>query len=187
LPAGYRIITTRTFEPGPALRLLREHLPTALYAVEEVGVGFRLSAPFPDGELDGKQILVPFEDLLHTPATRVIVRSTEHTPEDFLELTARIGIHGVSYFVGWTAWLDLAPDGVSKAVGLEQVRELLDVDPAATMAVGDGRNDLEMFAWAAHSVAMGQSVPEVLAAADEVVPSVDEDGLVTVLNRLLDC
>ncbi len=186
LPDGHRIVTTRTFDPGPALLLLRRHLPTALYAVEEIGIGFRLSAPFPDGELDGRQTLVPFEELLHAPATRVIVRSIEHTPEEFLDLTSRIGIHGVSYFVGWTAWLDLAPDGVSKASALEEVRRLLSVDPEATMAVGDGRNDLEMFAWAAHAVAMGQSVPEVLDAADEVAPSVHADGLVPVLRRLLD-
>ncbi|MGZ4603770.1 MAG: HAD family hydrolase, partial [Kineosporiaceae bacterium] len=53
LPAGYEVAERVTFDPAPALRLLREHLPTALYAVEDVGVGFRLTAPFPPGELDG--------------------------------------------------------------------------------------------------------------------------------------
>ncbi len=130
--------------------------------------------------------MVPFEELLHAPATRVIVRSTDHTPEDFLELTARIGMHGVSYFVGWTAWLDLAPDGVSKASALQWVCERLGIPAASTVAVGDGRNDLEMFAWAGRSVAMGQSVPQVLAAADEVAPGVEADGLAVVLNDLLD-
>ena len=87
--------------------------------MEDVGVGFRLTAPFPPGELDGHLEYVAFDELLTMPATRVIVRSPEHTPEEFLRIIERVGLHGVSYAVGWTAWLDLAPDGISKASALE--------------------------------------------------------------------
>ena len=182
---GYQVIDEVTFDPAPALRLLREHLPTAAYAVEDVGRGYRLTTPFPVGELTGVQRIVPFEELMHAPATRVIVRSPEHTSQDFLDLTAGIGLHGVNYAVGWTAWLDLAPDGVSKASGLELVRTRLGVPADATMAVGDGRNDLEMFGWAAHAVAMGNAFDEVKAAADAVVADVGSDGLAEALAGLL--
>jgi hydroxymethylpyrimidine pyrophosphatase-like HAD family hydrolase len=185
LPDGYEVVSVSTFDPGHALRLLRQHLPGALYAVEHVGVGYRLTAPFPDGELGGEQTIVTLEELMGVPATRVIVRSTEHTSEEFLEVSERIGLHGVNYAVGWTAWLDLAPEGVSKASALDVVRAKLGVDVRATLAIGDGRNDLEMFAWAGWSVAMGQAVPEVIAAADEVAPPVDEDGVAAVLEVLL--
>jgi len=76
LPERYEVSDLVTFDPTPALELLRRHLPTALYAVEEVGRGYRLTAPFPDGELDGEQILVPFNELLNTPATRVIASTS---------------------------------------------------------------------------------------------------------------
>jgi hydroxymethylpyrimidine pyrophosphatase-like HAD family hydrolase len=185
LPEGYELSEVVTFDPSPALKLLREHLPTALFAVEEVGRGFRLTAPFPPGELDGEEVIVDFERLLDGPASRVIVRSPEHTSADFLALTEELGLHGVNYFVGWTAWLDLAPAGVSKASALEQVRQRLGVDRVATMAVGDGRNDLEMFSWAARSVAMGNSEPDVKAAADEVTEGVEADGVAAVLRGLL--
>jgi hydroxymethylpyrimidine pyrophosphatase-like HAD family hydrolase len=185
LPEGYELSEVVTFDPTPALKLLREHLPTALFAVEEVGRGYRLTAPFPPGELDGEEVIVDFERLLDGPASRVIVRSPEHTSADFLALTEELGLHGVNYFVGWTAWLDLAPAGVSKASALEQVRQTLGVDRLATMAVGDGRNDLEMFSWAARSVAMGNSEPDVKAAADEVAGSVEADGVAGVLRALL--
>jgi hydroxymethylpyrimidine pyrophosphatase-like HAD family hydrolase len=185
LPEGYRVADVFTFDPTPALMLLREHLPVAAFAVEEIGRGYRLTAPFPPGELDGDEVIVPFEDLLDAPASRVIVRSPEHTSADFLALTEDLGLHGVNYFVGWTAWLDLAPSGVSKASALEVVRRRLGVSGAATMAVGDGRNDVEMFAWAARAVAMGNSEPEVKAAADEVTGGVEEDGLAVVLRTLL--
>jgi hydroxymethylpyrimidine pyrophosphatase-like HAD family hydrolase len=187
LPGGYEIADRVTFDPAPALRLLREHLPTALYAVEDVGVGFRLTAPFPPGELYGRLEYVPFDELLSTPATRVIVRSPDHTPQDFLRIIERVGLHGVSYAVGWTAWLDLAPDGVSKASALELVRARLGVPSERTLAVGDGRNDVEMFQWAARAVAMAQAEPELLAVATEVTGSVEEDGLADVLEPLAAC
>jgi HAD superfamily hydrolase (TIGR01484 family) len=183
-PSGYEIAERVTFDPGPALRLLREHLPTALYAVEDVGVGFRLTAPFPDGELYGRLQYVAFDELVSTPATRVIVRSPDHTPQEFLRIIERVGLHGVSYAVGWTAWLDLAPDGVNKASALEPVRAGLGVSRERTVAIGDGRNDIEMFQWAARAVAMGQAEPELLAVATEVTGSVDEDGLADVLEPL---
>jgi hydroxymethylpyrimidine pyrophosphatase-like HAD family hydrolase len=186
LPDGYEVSDLVTFDPTQVLLLLARHLPTALYAVEELGRGYRLTAPFPDGELDGDQIIVPFADLLHAPCTRVIVRSPELTSTDFLHLVGELGLQEVSYAVGWTAWLDLAPQGVSKASALELVRDRLGVRPDHTLAVGDGRNDLEMFGWAARAVAMGNADPEVLAAADEVTGSVLDDGLVPVLEGLFD-
>jgi HAD superfamily hydrolase (TIGR01484 family) len=185
LDRGYEVVHREEFDPTAVLKSLRDHLPTALYAVEMVGEGYRLTAPFPPGELSGPLQLVPFDELLDSLATRVIVRSLDHTSAEFLELTERLGLHEVSYAVGWTAWLDLAPEGVSKASALEIVRRWLEVPADATLAVGDGRNDLEMFAWAARSVAMGQSVPEVLAAADEVAADVTQDGLAVILERLV--
>ena len=61
----------------------------------------------------------------------------------------------------------------------------LDVPATETLAVGDGRNDLEMFAWAGRSVAMGQAAPEVLAAATDVTEPVERDGLALVLEALI--
>ena len=50
---GYRVVDTVTFDPRPVLTMLREEIPDALVAVEDLGVGFKVSAPFPDGELGG--------------------------------------------------------------------------------------------------------------------------------------
>lgn len=185
LEHGYEVVESITFDPRPVLELLREHAPTALVAVEEPGVGFKVTSPFPEGELDASERVVPWEELMAHPVTRVTLRQPEASPEEFLELVERIGLHGVNYAVGWSAWLDINPEGVSKASGLEPLRELLEVDPAHTVGVGDQRNDLEMFAWAGRAVAMDNAPDEVKAAAHEVAGHVDDDGLVDVLRSLL--
>jgi hydroxymethylpyrimidine pyrophosphatase-like HAD family hydrolase len=184
LPDGYEVLEAVTFDPAPALRVLRDAFPTALVAVEELGVGFKVSAPFPDGELDGTPRVVPFEELMAHPVTRLTIRDPDSTSEEFLAGTDRIGLHGVEYAVGWSAWLDITPEGVSKAAALEGVRRRLGVEPMRTLAVGDQRNDLEMLRWAARGVAMGNAPDEVKAAADEVAGHVDDDGLVAVLRGL---
>ncbi|WP_337062782.1 HAD family hydrolase [Kineococcus sp. G2] len=185
-PEGYRVVSLHTFDASRAAQALHESIPTGLFAVEVLGRGFKVTGPFPDGELTGEVEVVPFEEMFDEPVMRVVVRSPEHTSAQFGELVASIGLHGVAYSVGWTAWLDLAPDGVTKASALEEVRLRLDVPRSATLAVGDGRNDVEMLQWAARGVAMGNAPEEVRAAADEVTGHVDDDGLAEVLEDLLD-
>jgi len=184
-PQGYQILETVTFDPAPALELLRDSWPDAVIAVEELGVGFKVSAPFPDGELDGELRVVSWEELVADPVTRVTFRSPTGTSEDFEELAERIGLHEVNYNIGFTAWMDINPEGVSKGSTLELLRRRLEVEPMHTVAVGDQRNDLEMLQWAARGVAMGNAPEEVKAVADEVTGHVDDDGLVPVLLSLL--
>lgn len=181
---GYRILEKVTFDPGPALSLLRGELPEALVAVEDLGRGFLVSARFPDGELMGDQRVVPWDELVAKRVTRVTLRMPDAEPEEFMAHIERIGLHEVSYAVGWTAWLDINPEGVSKGSALEQLRRRLEVEPGDTVAVGDQRNDIEMLIWAARGVAMGNAPDEVKAVANEVTGSVEEDGLATVLASL---
>ncbi|PFG44647.1 HAD superfamily hydrolase (TIGR01484 family) [Isoptericola jiangsuensis] len=184
-PRGWRVAEMVTFDPEPALRLLREELPDARYAVEDLGVGFRMNELFPEGELDGTFAVVDFEELWSQEVTRVIVRSPESTSDAFHALVSRLGYDDVTYAVGWTAWMDIAPHGVTKATALEKVRAAVGVPPVRTMALGDGHNDLDMLRWAARGVAMGHADDAVKAAADEVTGSIDEHGAVDALRPLL--
>jgi hydroxymethylpyrimidine pyrophosphatase-like HAD family hydrolase len=184
-PDGYVLEEVVTFDPGPALRLLRDRLPHARYAVEDVGVGFRMNELFPAGELDGVHRVVAFDELWAGEVTRVVVRAPGSTSEEFHALVEQLGLDDVTYAVGWTAWMDLAPLGVTKATGLERVRRALGVPPHRTVAVGDGRNDVEMLRWAARGVAMGHADDVVRAAADEVTAPIADDGVVPVLRSLL--
>ncbi|WP_228374427.1 HAD family hydrolase [Demequina rhizosphaerae] len=186
-PGGYDIVEKVTFNPRAALELVREELPDAFYAVEDLGVGFLVNREFPDGELIGRQRVVSdFDELCHDEATRVVIRAPGVDVSHFDGLVHRIGLSDVTYAVGWSAWLDLTPPGVSKASALETLRRHLGVYPDHTVAAGDGNNDIDMLQWAGRSAAMGTAPEHVKEAADEVVGSVEEDGILTVLDRLID-
>ena len=107
---------------------------------------------------------VPFEGMFGLQVTRIVVVSPEHDLQDFLRIVDGMGLHQVSYAIGWTAWLDIAPAGVNKATGLERVRGWLDWPQSRILAVGDGRNDIEMFRWA--GLAVGQAAARIGCAAD---------------------
>jgi Cof subfamily protein (haloacid dehalogenase superfamily) len=184
-PTGYRRDHVETFDPSVVLTTIRSSLEAAHYAVEDETGHYRYTGYFPDGTLGATSEKVEFDALLNSPATRVVVISPEHRIEDFLSVVEKMGLHKVSYNVGWTAWLDIAPDGVNKSTALERVRERLSIPRDRVMAVGDGRNDIDMLEWAAshgRGVAMGQAPAEVVAASSEVTASDLDDGVALLLD-----
>ena len=175
--------STVTFDASAIVRLLMAEVPNAAVAVEEVGVGYRLNRPFPDGEITGEMRLQTVEELVAEPVTRVIIRDPHSSEEEFVALAEKLGLSGTNYFIGWTAWLDIAPEGISKASALADVAAELGVPQAEVLAIGDGRNDIEMLRWAGRGVAMGQAPLEVQEAADDVTETVANDGVARELSR----
>ncbi len=180
--APVEIVHEETFDARAAVAEVLSHHPEALVAVEERGVGYRINRPFPAGELTGDMIESDIDHMVGEPVSRVIIRDPSATADDFVALAEKVGLHGTNYVVGWTAWMDLSPVGVSKASGLDYVAAELGVSAADVIAIGDGRNDLEMLRWAGRGVAMGQAVDEVKAAADAVTDTVYDDGVATELR-----
>jgi Cof subfamily protein (haloacid dehalogenase superfamily) len=185
LPEYHRVLDCVSFDPGQALVALEDRLPTAKFALETEDGGFYSTERFQDASFGIEAIGVDLHELAEMKAVRMVVYSTEHTPEEFASAIDEAGLHGVTYSVGWSAWLDIAANGVTKASALEQIRRKLGVDPSHTIAVGDGRNDIEMLDWAARGVAMGQAPDEVAAVCHEVTRTVYEDGVAEVLRSLL--
>ncbi|MCU1635891.1 MAG: haloacid dehalogenase [Cryobacterium sp.] len=186
-PTGYRREWIESFDPTEVLTTIRGHLQNARFAVEDEHGYYRYTEPFPDATIGFDSEHVDFDELLRYPATRVVVVSPDHDMDEFLGVVERMGLHRVSYAIGWTAWLDIAPDGVNKAVAVERVRAELGIPRDRVLAAGDGRNDIDLLLWAGEhgrSVAMGQSPPDVIAAARETTDAVTEDGLARVLATL---
>jgi len=186
-PLGYSRVHVEVFDPTEVLTTVRGHLQDASYAVEDEEGTFRYTGTFPEAALSGSTVKVEFDELLGIEATRVVVISPDHATEDFLSVVDMMGLHKVSYNVGWTAWLDIAPDGVNKATGMQFVVDELGIPGDRILVIGDGRNDIDMLQWAVAGgglgIAMGQSPPEVVAVATERTGTDVDDGVATTLAR----
>jgi len=183
---GYRREHVETFDPSEVLRTIRPYLPSGSFMVEDATGFRRYTEGMTQWELSNAT-QVDFDRLADFPASRVVVVSPNHDEEEFLDIVERMGLHKVTYAIGWTAWLDIAPEGVNKATALERVRKLLDIPRSNVLAAGDGRNDIDMLIWAAdegRGVAMGQAPREVKDVANAVTASVLSDGLADVLSAL---
>ena len=180
-----KVVDERTFDPTTVIASVRKYAPNARMAVEESDGTYLVTAPFPEGDLGKDAVIrvVGDTELAPEPVTRLIIRDPEQSEADFVRLAERLGLHGVSYFVGWTAWLDIAPEGVDKSTGLKVALAQYDLEPADLLAMGDGRNDIEMLVYAGLGISMGSAPDEVKDAADEVTKSVQDDGVAAVLNR----
>ncbi|GHF09735.1 haloacid dehalogenase [Streptomyces spiralis] len=175
MPDG-KILAQETFDARPVLDVLLEHVPAARVAVEIAGTGYLVTHQFPKEKLLGPQIVASLEGICSDPVIRAVIRDPNQTSEDFRALMNKLRIRGASYAVGFEAWLDLGPLGVSKASGLEKVASMLATDPRRALAIGDGHNDTEMLTWAGRGVAMGHAPEELKKIADDTTLGVAQDG-----------
>lgn len=84
---------------------------------------------------------------------------------------------------GW--YLEVIAAGVSKWAALRRYAGGIGIEEEAICAVGDALNDLPMIRGAGFGVAMGNADPAVKAAASWTTGRNDEDGLVTLIDRLM--
>ena len=73
-------------------------------------------------------------------------------------------------------FLDVTAYGIHKGSAVRRIASVFNVTPAQVAVIGDGPNDIEMFREAGLSIAMGQGVDEVIAAAGFITSSNDNDG-----------
>lgn len=185
-PKGFETEEVITFDPTEVLTKLIASLPDAHFAVEDAQGVYKFHKHFPDDALGDENHETPLEELMNHPVSRIVVLSPEQETEDFVDTVASLGLSSVSYAIGYSAWLDIAPLGVTKASALEVVRAQNNIRPDQIITVGDGRNDISMFEWAKAggglAFAMGQGPEEVHAAASFVTDAVEDDGVASVLS-----
>lgn len=182
------VVEATSFEPRPILEMLNSQLSGARFAIEDVYGTFHTmnAADFDAGAL-GLQIReVPFEHLLDEPAVRLVVHSNEeeHMAGGFADVAKTLGLHTVIFGVGDKAWMDVGPQGVSKATGLATLCKQLDINPERTLTIGDSYNDIEMLGWAGTGIAMATAPESVMAAADAFTNGEPGVGVAEVLEYL---
>lgn len=109
-------------------------------------------------------------------------------PPDGVMAELRNGMGDRIHLIAWEgewSWVEVLPEGTSKAAALEWLTSRLRIDRSEVLAVGDQLNDVEMLRWAGTGVAMGHGHPEAIAAADWVTASNIDDGCAIAIERFV--
>ena len=80
---------------------------------------------------------------------------------------------------------DVGNSTTTKGTGITYLLNYLNIPKEESIAIGDGLNDLLMFDSVGYKVAMGNSISQVLNAADEVTLSNEEDGVAKFIEKLI--
>ncbi|MEU9332991.1 HAD family hydrolase [Streptomyces sp. NPDC048290] len=142
----------------------------------------------PGYALQGTLPAIPFtdvSDLWTAPLNKIYIQHPTLSDDDLAEAARQAAGGFVSVAMAGEGIVELLPLGLSKATGLSLAARRLGLTSADTIAFGDMPNDVPMFGWAAHGVAMANAHAELKAVANEVTTGNDEDGIAVVLERLL--
>ena len=134
----------------------------------------------------------PLDDAAISHCTKMLVfyqelvNSTRPLPEDlFPSLQEKCGGTATMYLTDQGATIQIVSRESSKRVGIEKVRKVLGLEKDEIAVFGDDLNDLEMIEAYPVSIAMGNAVEKVKAAAKYVTLSNDEGGIAHVLREIL--
>lgn len=189
-------VTMDPIQLRDAAQVVATALPNAKLAVELIIDGVAANGtdqflaepgythPWPNAD----SVTAPRDLILGRPATKLLVRQPDASSDVMAaavgellsaQSTAQLEL---TYSTGY-GLIEISAPGITKATGLARLAAELEIAPADVLAVGDMPNDLSMLRWAGHGVAMANSHPAVLAAADEITSGNSEDGLAVILER----
>ncbi len=143
-----------------------------------IGDGYRHDPQLPVTRLRDRS------ELWAAPLNKLYVQHPELDDDALAKTAASVAGDLVGITMAGEGIVELLPLGLSKGTGLSIAARRLGVTASGTIAFGDMPNDIPMFAWAAHGVAMGNAHPALTAVADEITAANDDDGIAVVLERL---
>ncbi|MGW5664334.1 HAD family hydrolase [Streptomyces sp. NPDC003758] len=187
----HRLLTSVTLDrqiAGLALAKIEAEVGPLLLAASRdglegevlVGPGYRVH----DGPLP-YQPIKDAADLWSAPLNKVYLQHPTLSDDELAEAAQQAAGGLVGVTMAGEGIVEILPLGLSKATGLSLAARRLGVKAAETIAFGDMPNDIPMFAWAAHGVAMANAHTDLKEVAHEVTLTNDEDGIAVVLERLL--
>ena len=183
------VVTTTGIEPALGLDLaaaISSAVPGSTFAVESLD-GIRRDPDFverdrvPAGSRRG-----PLADIWDRAAVKLLVRHETLDPVEFRDRV--IAAVGDSAHATWSmpGLVEISAAGVTKASALVGLCESLGVAASDVVAFGDMPNDIPMLEWAGTSYAVANAHESVLAVADHLAPSYDEEGVAQVMEELIE-
>ncbi|RZB17788.1 HAD family phosphatase [Streptomyces sp. F001] len=171
-----------------ALGKIEAEVGTVHAAVDQDGVdgltliepGYRMPHPTLPAVRVGRR-----DDLWCEPISKVLLRHPTLSDDELASVARSVVGSLATVTMSGPGTVELQPSGITKATGLALAARHLGLRPEDTIAFGDMPNDIPMFDWAAHGVAMANAHPELKAVADEITLSNEDDGVAVVLERIL--
>jgi Cof subfamily protein (haloacid dehalogenase superfamily) len=182
-----RVLIHRPLEPETARELvgsLRRAAPGVAFGCDRPS-GFTAEPAY--RPLHRAPDSIPRADLsalLTEPITKLVLQHPDLPQADLHRLVSELGGERIEACYSGAGLIEISAAGVTKGSGLSALCEELDLDRSEVIAFGDMPNDVSMLAWAGRGIAVANAHDEVLAVADEVTASNDEDGVALVLERL---
>jgi hypothetical protein len=197
--AAERVVSMHTIS-GELIRELGTDLRAAFPAVHfaiEFGDGFAAEPGYvhdweinPELDRRGNPIPPPqvgeLAAIADRPAVKLLAKDPGADADEFLAAAAEVvGERASVTHSSSFGLLEIAAPGITKATGLAELAASHDIGPDEVLAVGDMPNDVPMLGWAGRSYAVANAHPSVLAAADEVVGSNDDDAVAVLIEQVL--
>lgn len=170
-----------------AVDRVRRVMPNSAFAVESLS-GFSYEPTYkPRWDVHEPTTTGPIHGLLTGEVAKLLVRDDVLPGDAMLELAAPAlsGVVEVTHSDANDSLLELSALGVTKGTTLATLAARWGVAQDEVVAFGDMPNDVEMLRWAGWGYAVGNAHASVLDAADEHAPSIDDDGVAQVVERLL--
>jgi hydroxymethylpyrimidine pyrophosphatase-like HAD family hydrolase len=116
---------------------------------------------------------------------KLVIVAKREVLEALLPEVRRLWMGKLNAATSMPTYLEFTSIESDKARALAFLCERMGIPREQSAAVGDGRNDVSMLAWAGLGVAVEGSEPEVIAAADRSVPGPGHGGIQQLANLLI--
>lgn len=118
---------------------------------------------------------------IHTP--KVLCVDMESRLRELYEITKAYFKERVIVGISQPFFMEIYHPDAHKGAALKRLAESMGLGAENVIAMGDSHIDRSMIEYAGLGVAMKNSTPEVLEAADLIAPSNDEDGVAWVIEK----
>ena len=102
-----------------------------------------------------------------------------------LSIFSNIAVHKIPSWTKGEICVSITHSSATKLHGVTTISEMLNINPKEMIGVGDGYNDFPLLMACGLKIAMGNAVLELKAIADFIAPSVEEDGVATVIEKFI--
>lgn len=177
----------QVYDPGKK-EVVREFplFPSALPRVLQIFKNHKQEILFFDGTSDVEHNV---QDLPETVFSIYLSKAPERLVDIIIDELHTIPHIETHKMISWKDKkffsIEVTSDKATKLHGILEIMKLLKIRKEEIIGVGDSYNDFPLLMASGLKIAMGNAVPELKAIADFIAPTVEDDGVATVIEKFI--